>query len=67
MLNWGLCRECVVIPKATSFEHQLENMDIFDFTLTDEEIKEIEKLNTGTRLFNKFPFLDNGGCWDVFA
>jgi diketogulonate reductase-like aldo/keto reductase len=25
MLNWGVSRGCVVIPKATSLEHQVEN------------------------------------------
>ena len=31
MLNWGLCKGHVVIPKAANFEHQLENLDVFDF------------------------------------
>ena len=28
-----------------------ENFNIFDFSLTDEEIKEIESLDTGNSLF----------------
>jgi diketogulonate reductase-like aldo/keto reductase len=64
MLNWGLCRGTAVIPKAATFKWQQQNMDIFDFRLTDEEIDEVAKLNGPIRLCNKFPFLDNT---DVFA
>ena len=46
MLNWGLCRGHVVIPKATKKEHQLQNLDVYDFKLSDEEVKTIESLDT---------------------
>lgn len=34
-----------VIPKASSDRHQKENIDIFDFELTGEEMESIKKLN----------------------
>jgi len=41
MLNWGLCKGHVVIPGSKGLEHQKENLDIFDFKLTDEEVEKI--------------------------
>ena len=54
MLNWGLCRGHAVIPKATSLKYQRENMDVFDFKLSDEEVQQINQLNTNRRLCNLF-------------
>ena len=49
-LRWLLQKNCVVIPKASSVEHLKENLEIFDFTLTEEEIKKIDALNMFERL-----------------
>ena len=57
MLNWGLCRGHIVIPKATSLKNQKENMDIFDFQLTHDEIDQINNLNKNIRLINKLPYM----------
>ncbi len=40
-----------VIPKSMRKERMKENMDIFDFVLTEEECKKIEKLDEGRSLF----------------
>lgn len=40
-----------VIPKSMSKERMKENFSIFDFVLTDDEIKKIGKLNEGRSLF----------------
>ena len=32
------------IPKATELQHQRENLDIFDFELTPEEVDELTRL-----------------------
>lgn len=41
----------VIIPKSTHEERMKENMDVFDFALTDDEMKRIEELDTGKSLF----------------
>ena len=41
----------VIIPKSVHEERMKENFDIFDFTLTDDEMKRIEALDTGKSLF----------------
>ena len=41
----------VVIPKSTCKNRMEENFNIFDFALTDEEMKHIEALDTGESLF----------------
>ena len=41
----------VIIPKSVHEERMKENFDIFDFTLTDDEMKRIEALDTGKNLF----------------
>ncbi|XP_014204966.1 1,5-anhydro-D-fructose reductase-like [Copidosoma floridanum] len=38
------------IPKSVTKSRIKENFDIFDFNLTPEELQEIEKLNTGSRV-----------------
>ena len=37
----------IVIPKSVRIERMKENLDILDFTLSNEEMKEISKLDTG--------------------
>ena len=64
MLNWGVCRGHVVIPKAVGIDHQAENRQIFDFKLTEEEIEGVNKLNTNRRLCNYFQIW---GKFDLFA
>lgn len=41
----------VVIPKSTHKERMEENLDVFDFVLTDDEMKRIETLDGGESLF----------------
>ncbi len=47
MLRWNVQRGVVVIPKSTHVERIKENADIFDFTLTEEEMNEITALDMG--------------------
>ena len=50
-LRFLLQSDVVLIPKSTHKNRMEENFNIFDFSLTDEEIKEIEALDTGNSLF----------------
>lgn len=47
ILRWNVQRGVVVIPKSTHKERIEENIDIWDFTLTEEEMKRIASLDTG--------------------
>lgn len=45
ILRWDLQRGVVVIPGSSNPDHMKENISIFDFELTTEEMKKIEALN----------------------
>lgn len=52
-LRWLIEQENVVaIPKSSSQAHLEENIDIFDFELTDEEFNSIDQLEKDRRLVN---------------
>ena len=46
-LRWNTQRGVVVIPKSVHKERMVQNMDIWDFSLTDEEMKQISVLDLG--------------------
>lgn len=47
LLRWNVQRGVGVIPKSTHLERIIENIDIFDFELNDEEMKQISSLDMG--------------------
>ena len=47
VLRWLNQRNVVVIPKTVRRERMIENLNIFDFTLTEEEVRAIAGLDTG--------------------
>ena len=51
ILRWHTQMGFVVIPGSKNVDHIRDNKDILDFTLTDEEMAEIAKLNKGTRYY----------------
>lgn len=51
MLRWNIQRGVVVLPKSTHIERMGQNFNIFDFTLSDEDMTEISKLDTQTSSF----------------
>ncbi|MGQ9474016.1 MAG: aldo/keto reductase, partial [Candidatus Caldatribacteriaceae bacterium] len=53
-LRWLIQQEMVVaIPKAQSAVHQKENLDIFDFHLTPEEMEAINRLDRGEKVASR--------------
>ena len=46
-LRWNMQRGVVVIPKSTHRERMEQNINVFDFSLTDEEMREIAALDIG--------------------
>jgi 2,5-diketo-D-gluconate reductase A len=51
VLRWLIQRDVVVIPKSVRPERMAENFDVFDFTLTDDEMTRIAGMDTGTSAF----------------
>ena len=45
ILRWHIQRGIVVIPKSTHIERMEQNFDVFDFTLSDEDMKTIASLD----------------------
>jgi 2,5-diketo-D-gluconate reductase A len=50
-LRWLIQRGVIIIPKSVHIERMKQNLDIFNFELTDEEMAEIATLDTGKSLF----------------
>lgn len=50
VLRWHINRGVIIIPKSTHEQRLAENIDIFDFKLTDEEMQKIAELDQNKRL-----------------
>jgi len=53
ILRWHTQMGFVVIPGSKNTEHIKDNMDIFDFALTDEEMEQIAKLDKNERYYHR--------------
>lgn len=51
MLRWNLQRGAAVVQKTTARERMAQNIDIFDFRLTEADMDAIALLETGTSVF----------------
>jgi 2,5-diketo-D-gluconate reductase A len=51
VLRWLIQRDVVTIPKSVRRERMEQNLDVFDFALTDEEMSQIATMDTGASLF----------------
>lgn len=49
--RWLVQRGVIIIPKSTHVERMKQNLDILDFTLSDEDMAAIDALDTGKSLF----------------
>ena len=49
MLRWGIQQGRSVIPKSTKPARIAENLDVFDFDLTEDQLAAIDALDTGRR------------------
>lgn len=54
VLRWLVQREVVVIPKSVRKERIIENINIFDFELSADDIEQISTLDTRESLFLSF-------------
>lgn len=55
ILRWHVQLGAVPIPKAASLQHQKENLEIFDFELSDEEMNIMHSFNENKRLWGQDP------------
>ena len=53
ILRWHTQMGFAVIPGSKNVDHIRDNLDILDFTLTDEEMNEIAKLDKGERYYHR--------------
>jgi diketogulonate reductase-like aldo/keto reductase len=52
ILRWQLEHDLVPIPRSMNPKHIQGNLDIFDFTLTEEEVRAVDGLNEDYRIIN---------------
>src|SRR5699024_3688625 len=50
MIRWHIQHDFIVIPKSTKAKRQAENMAVFDFELSPEDMKQIDGMDEGFRI-----------------
>lgn len=64
VLRWGVQRGTAVIPKTSHVERLKENIAIFDFTLTEDEMSSIAAMDSHTRYNDPGAFCEPAfGCF----
>lgn len=67
ILRWHIQRGSIVIPKSARKERIEENYNIWDFALTEEDMKQIELMDTNKSTFsNQITDLDTVKHWCSF-
>jgi aldehyde reductase len=56
VLRWGLQRNTVVIPKTSKVERLDENLAVFDFDISGEDMDKIKALDRNYRTNNQAKF-----------
>ena len=64
VLRWGIQRNVSIIPKSSNPKRQLENLDLFDFSLNDQEMAAISGLNRNQRFNDPGEFCER--AFNVF-
>ena len=55
VLRWHIQLGLIAIPKSSHVEHLRQNLDVFDFELTDDDLAAIATLESGTRVSDLDP------------
>jgi len=59
LLNWGIKRGTIVIPKSVNKNRIKENIDVFNLELSDKEMDKLNNLNRNQR------FVDSEKWWNI--
>ena len=51
MLRWHIQRGVIVIPKSVHKERMIENFEVFDFSLSEDDMQKIAQMDTATSAF----------------
>ena len=66
ILKWHVQMGFIVIPGSKNVDHIKDNIDIFDFTLSQDDMNQIAKLNSGERRYTRTEeALANFASWKV--
>ena len=66
ILKWHVQMGFIVIPGSKNVDHIKDNIDIFDFTLSQDDMNQIAKLNSGERRYIRTEeALANFASWKV--
>jgi len=57
LLRWNLQQGTVPIPKANRLDHLKENLDVFDFELSDEDMVRLNALNEQYSSLGSLPYV----------
>jgi len=57
LLRWGIQRGHIVIPRSNNLGRQKENLDSCFFTIDDEDMEEITKIDEGHRICDGYAWL----------
>ncbi len=50
LVRWAIQHETVALPKASTIEKMIEDIDVFDFELSGDEMHELNTLSSGDRV-----------------
>lgn len=59
LLRWGVQRGTSVVPKSSNLDRLRENLEVFDFELTDSEMESISHLNRNRRFNDPGDFCES--------
>jgi D-xylose reductase len=67
ILNWGLSRDVVILPKTEKKERMIENLKSMSFVMDGEDVKLIDSLECGERSLESKHLPEVFGGFNMFA